>query len=162
MDHDELDIIAKREMHFRPRPTLWKTVRDERHIFGGTWNGRVIKGEVGALKEIYRIGQATGRKGRAGLRRAVKSSYRKTQEAICSQEKLQKLFHPLFVKRIRDWDTIVAKYLKVRRDPTAIALWKKETIEFLGQRGYSENLIQNHLKAVEKYDGFLRAYSFLY
>ena len=162
MDHDELELVGKRDMPFRPRSTLWSSTRDERHIWGGTWNGRVIKGEVEALEEIYRVGQATGLKARAGLRRALKAAYRKTLEAIKTREEVQRLFCPSFVERINDWDAIVAKYLTVRRDPAAVALWKEETAESLGKRGYAEDLIQNHLKAVEIYEQFLRAYSFLY
>lgn len=162
MDHDELDIIGKRDVEFRPRSMLWSTIRDERHIFGGTWNGRVIKGEVETLKEIYRVEPATARKGLTNLRGAMKSAHRKTLEAVATREELRRLFRPSLLEQFSCWDAVVARYLKVRREPDALASWKEEAGEFLSGRGLSQELVENYLEALEKHERFLRAYAFLY
>ena len=121
-----------------------------------------VVGAVDCLEIIYRTGQATFQQGRDSLHEAMTEAYRKTHRELMNNAKLKQYFHPLFVERIRDWDTIVRSYLQIKDDPSRLATWKDEMTEKFMQSGYRKNLILEHLIAAERYAMFLERYSFLY
>ena len=84
-------------------------------------------------------------------------AFRKTTHALKHNTELRDHFHPGFLNRMFDWDTIVANYLTVRGDREKVAAWKKETTALLSDRDkdYGERLIKNYLEAVETYDDLL-------
>ena len=162
MDHDDMDIAGKNSKDFYPRAVLPAIADDELHIFGGTYCGETIKGEVEFLQEIYRIGEEVGEEGARAIRQATKSSYKQTQRELVDNPVLRSYFHESFVERITDWDAIVASYLKARVDRSAIDSWKAETGAFLSSRGCADWLINDYVCAVDSFDAFLARYSFLY
>jgi hypothetical protein len=162
MDHDDLNIIGKNPTEFYPRAVFPAVSDDEKYIFGGKYGSMPIKGEVEFLQEIYRIEKDVGEQGADAIHQAMKYSYKKTQNELVNNPKLQAYFHESFIERISDWDTIVARYLEIRLDRSAIDSWKLETREFLGSRGYADHMIDDYLNAVDYFDDFLTKYSFLY
>jgi hypothetical protein len=79
-----------------------------------------------------------------------------------SNAKLKEYFHPLFIERISDWDTIVGSYLQIKDDATRLAAWKDEMLRRFGQGRNNKNVVLEHLIAAERYSLFLERYSFLY
>jgi hypothetical protein len=162
MDHDDMDIAGKNSVHFYPRAAFAAIADDEIHIFGGVCCGEAIKGEVAFLQEIYRVEKEVSETAQVVIRQAIEDAYKKTRHNLLHNPNLQAYFHEVFIERISDWDTIAARYLKIRHDASAIDSWKLETKEFLSRRGYTDRMIDDHLCAVDSFDDFLTKYSFLY
>jgi hypothetical protein len=162
MDHDNLNLADSSVKNFQSLGAHASTSLDELYIWG-IYNGvRHATGAVDCLEIIYRTGRATFQQGRNALRKAMTEAYRKTHRALASNTKLKQFFHPLFVERIRDWDTIVRSYLQIKDDPLRLAVWKDEMPGKFKQSGYNKNVILEHLIAAERYSLFLERYSFLY
>jgi hypothetical protein len=133
-------------------------VIDEKYIFGSS----NIRGSVESLGAIYRVSQTVASAGHSALHAALKTAYRRTQDELCSNSLLQGCFASSFVKRIRDWDQIVVRYLSVRNDSSRVDLWKEETTLYLQEEKYDDGLIRQHLLCIERYSNFLQKYSFLF
>ena len=114
------------------------------------------------LEEIYRVDRKVVEKGKAAFFEALEQAYRKTQDELVNNPKVRSFFRSTFVARTRDWDTLVEQYLSLAEDPAAQASWKEEVQTFLGRKGYEQDLIEEHLEALEKYTDFLKRYAFLY
>lgn len=179
MDHDKVALRLKDEPDFRADESFWGACADERFIFGrrnihgglSTHQGSYFDdsaphkedtGSVEFLKEMYQINREEEKQGRAALFEGMEHAYRKTQDKLASDPELQAFFHPTFVERHRDWDTIVRTYLDAADNPKAIDSWKKKTRSFLRRKDYKKDLIDEHIQAVEHYADFLKQYAFLY
>lgn len=162
MDHDNLNLAGTSVKNFQSLGAHSSTALDELYIWGIYDGVRHVVGAVDCLEVIYRTGQATFQRGRDSFRKAMAEAYAKAHRELASNAKLGQFFHPLFVERIRDWDTIVSGYLKIKDDPSRLAAWKDETTEKFMQSGYDRNVIVEHLIAAERYVLFLERYSFLY
>ncbi len=162
MDHDNLNLAGSSVKNFQSLGAHSSTALDELYIWGIYDGVRHVTGAVDCLEIIYRPRQATVQQGRDSFRKALAEAYRKTHRELSSNAKLGQLFHPLFVERIRDWDTVVRSYLQIKDDPSRLAAWKDEMTGKFTQRGYKKNLILEHLIAAERYSLFLERYSFLY
>jgi hypothetical protein len=162
MDHDDMDIAGKNASQFYPRAVFAAIADDELYIFGGTYCGTRIKGEVEFLQEIYRVDERVSEEGGDALRQALKSAYQKTHKELLSNPELRSYFNEAFLERIIDWDAIVVKYLQAKVDPAALDAWKAETKTFLSSRGCVGWLINDYLLTIDSFDDFLAKYSFLY
>lgn len=163
MDHDCLSVFDESERDFRPQNAYGGICTDARFI------GENILAEKFAnqtathfLKKIYRVDKSVADRGRALLYSSVRNSYRATHDAMAADPVLGKLFHKVFVERIRDWDSVVKSYLKKRDGESGLDSWRKSTRNRLKKKGYPGWLIDGHLKAVESYADFLADQSFLY
>ncbi len=164
MDHDNLRIVTRKQSKFKVSNRLRGMTWDERFIFGGSCEGSADgdEGETKHLQQIYRVATAIKKKGKAALLEAMAIAFRKTTHALKHNTELRDHFHPGFLNRVLDWETIVASYLAVRGDRKKVAAWKKEATALLNDKDYGERLIKNYLEAIETYDDLLARYAFLY
>ena len=162
MDHDNLNLADSSIKNLQPLGAHSSTALDELFIWGIYDGVRHNVGAVDCLEMIYRTGQAASQQGRDSLYKAMAEAYRKTHRELASNKKLGQFFHPLFVERIRDWDTIVKSFLEIKNDPSRIEAWKDEMTRNFRQSGYDKNVVVEHLIAAERYSLFLERYAFLY
>lgn len=162
MDHDNLNLADSSVKNFQSLGAHSSTALDELYIWGIYDGVRHVVGAVDCLEIIYRTGQAVFQQGRDSFRKAMTEAYRKTHRELMNNAKLRRFFHPLFVERIRDWDTIVRSYLQIKDNPLRLDAWKDEMMEKFKQSGYNKNVVLEHLIAAERYSLFLERYSFLY
>ncbi len=158
MDHDDMIVIGRDRRQFWPGRGLLGMSWDERHILGGNLDGAQAKGIAGALREIYRVSDEAAATGRRRLRESAKAAYRKTQTALQELPDLRRHFPESFVAGIRDLDTIVSWFF----DSSDIPEWRADTRKYLDRRGYSRELVDNYLWAVENRQDFLRRMAFLF
>ena len=158
LDHDALYLTEITTNHYHPLSLLPAITTDEKYIFGAPH----VIGETELLRGIYRVDQAVEAEGHSMLKNALRDSYKKTHSEICNAPRLQGRFSRGFVEGIRDWDQIVAGYLRVKDDPSKIGSWGDEASRLLQEKGYDEALVREYVRAVEKYSSFLQRYSFLY
>jgi hypothetical protein len=162
MDHDNLNLADASVKNFQSLGSHASTALDELFIWG-VYNGvRHVTGAVDCLKTIYRTGQAVFQRGVDSLHEAMAEAYHRTHRELAGNEKLGQYFHPLFIERIHDWDTIVRSYLQTSEDPSRLAAWKDEMTEKFSNYGDDKNEIIEHLIAAERFSLFLERYSFLY
>lgn len=162
MDHDNLNLADSSVKDFQSLGAHASTSLDELYIWGIYDGVRHAVSAVDCLETIYRPGQATIQQGRDSLHTAMAEAYQKAHSELASNAKLKQYFHPSFVERIRDWDTIVSSYLQIKDDPARLATWKDEMTEKFMQRGYDKNVVVEHLITTERYSLFLERYSFLF
>jgi hypothetical protein len=158
MDHDAMYLTGMRSTHFHPLSSIPNIAIDEHYIMGGPHT----RGSVEILRAIYKVDQTVASEGHSALKGEMRAAYRNTLDEICNNPRLQDCFTSGFVKRIRDWDQIVIRYLSVKDDPAKVELWRDETTRLLQAKSYDEALVREHLRGVEKYSHFLQKYSFLY
>jgi hypothetical protein len=162
MDHDNLNLADASVINFQSLGAHSSNALDELFIWG-VYNGvRHAVGAVDCLKTIYRTGQAVYQQGVDALHTAMAEAYQKTHRELKSNERFGRYFHPLFIERIRDWDTIVRSYLQIKDDPSRLDAWKDEMTEIFVKSEDYKNVIIEHLIAAERYSPFLERYSFLY
>jgi hypothetical protein len=70
-------------------------------------------------------------------------------------------FHKRFIERLPDWDAVARIYL-AREGSSNGEGWKTRVQRFLRKRGYLENSIADHCRALEEYGRFVDDYAFLY
>ncbi len=162
MDHDNLFLIGSDRADFHPRVAMRAMSSDERFIRGTMRKTDTAKSEWHCLERIYRVGERLIGQGQNCFCGAMETAYRKAQDELANNRTLQEMFPASISKRSRDWDTIVACYIKARTNPSAIAAWKQEAATFLGNEGYKKASIEEHLHTVEEYAELLARYSFLY
>ena len=92
------------------------------------------------------------------MRESAKAAYRKTQTGLHELPELRRHFPESFVARIRDLDTIVSWFF----DSSNIPEWRADTRKYLDRRGYSRELVDNYLWAVQNRQDFLRRMVFLF
>ena len=161
MDHDNLNVVSQSFRDYQALGALSGMDIDDVFIWGTWSDGSYINGAVDYLHQIYRVSDELANQGK-DLFTGDGVAYKKTQRKIAGNRELQSFFDKTFVGRLRDWDEIAADYLKICRDPEAIAVWKESTRDRLVKKGYAEKVVLEHLSAVEAHTDFLERYAFLY
>jgi hypothetical protein len=165
MDHDNLHVSGQTADDFHPVETTWGMLTDERFILGSWSAPTSVRGEAEYLDAIYRAGRPLVRQGRAALLAALDDACRRTRREL-GRPALRELFRAEFVHRVRDWDALVARFL--RRAPagseeaaTAAGLrrWVKG---FLAPRGHEAYFVGECAEALAVHADFFRRYAFLY
>ena len=162
MDHDSLSFGTLDTTVFRPRVPLEGAMMDADHILGGVFtNVRRERGEIGCLREAYRISGRVHRRGIAALRVAMKSAYDRTHDAIRRKPDLARLFPRAIVPRLRDWDEAVKGYLDAKTD-AARERWSTSIQAKLLLSGYDDAAIAEHVTVIQNNAWFLRRLAFLF
>ena len=120
-----------------------------------------IPGDVGALKEIYRVSSAVGDAGVRSLEEAMLAAYKRTQSQITTNQDLRRLLPPRFLEGYLDLDDLVPGFLET--DPSQEQSWTAEGAAFLRRtRHYDDELIAEYMKAICRFRQFFERISFLY
>jgi hypothetical protein len=162
MDHDSLSFSSLGVNTYRPHNSVRNAAKDGKHILGGRYGKVRVRGELSFLREIYRAGPGLERRGVAAFRAAMKSAYDRTHDAIRTNPELTRLFRAPFVERIRDWDDLVTSYLRTPRSRAARNSWKSQSRSLLVQRGYRDDVADEHVATVTRQARFLRRIAFLF
>jgi hypothetical protein len=120
-----------------------------------------LEHEMGALRRIYRVEEALRETGRKRFRSAIKAAYAKTQNAMESDPRVKSRFDDGFITRMRDWDAVARIYL-ARQGARNTPDWKLAVERFLRTRGYGDDSITEHCRALEEHGRFVETNSFLY
>lgn len=162
MDHDSLTFGTLDTTVYRPQIPLRHAMMDADHILGGVFTEvRSERGQLGCLREIYRVGQPVYRRAVAAMQGTAKSAYDRTHRAIRRKPELAKLFPRAIVPRLRDWDEAVKAYLAAKT-PAARERWSTAVQAKLLIRGYDAPAIAEHVTTIENESAFLRRLSFLF
>ena len=162
MDHDSMTFGTLRTTTFRPRVSQRAAILDTDHVFGGVLADiQCERGEVGCLREIYRVTETLHQRAMTMLRATAKSAYDSTHDAIEKKPALTALFPQAIVPRLKDWDELVRMYLfaKTRKE---LEEWPKNARALLRSRGYDYGAIEEHLELIPSDAWYLRFISFLY
>lgn len=162
MDHDCLEVAGRSERIFEPLRAYSGIATDARYIGGGLIKTREQQTAFHFLKKIYRARKALAEEGKALFRDATRAAYSATHAAAASDPELRRLFNKVFVERLRDWDAVVASYLKMKSNGSDVAAWKESASKSLAAKGYGRGSIKAHLQAVEANSAFLERQAFLY
>ena len=119
-----------------------------------------MPGEIGALRQIYRMAPGDAETGVRTLEDALVAAYRRTHEALDTNRDLRALFYPQFLERHRDMDTLCASFLA--GGPDGEEAWKTESEADLRRRGYDNELIAESVEAIRRQRIFLDRMRFLY
>jgi hypothetical protein len=159
-DHDNLVLPDGNQDVYWPVTALPPTTLDDHYINGRDgWDSLEI--EWNCLRRIYRVNDALLETGRRQLRSAIKHAYIKTQREMQSDPRVTSWFDKQFIEHLRDWDAVARIYL-ARNGSSNANDWKTRVQYFLQKRGYSDNLIADHCRALEVHGSFVEHYSFLY
>lgn len=159
MDHDDLTVAGSRYKHLWPWRELSGMTFDAIHILGGKMGEERIPGEMGALRQIFRVNESVAEMGHAALRRAAREAYDKTQRALETNESLRAMFNENFLQAYKDFDELEASF---PREPEGIDRWKAEAAETLRRKGHSEELVAETIRAVGHFREFFERARFLY
>jgi hypothetical protein len=159
-DNDNLVLPGEGQTEFWPMTAMPHTILDDVYI-NGIYGKENPEFELDALRRIYRVDEEVEKLGRKRLRWAMKDAYAKTQIAIVSDPEVKASFHERFVERLRDWDAVARIYLG-RNGSADVNDWKPRVERFLKERGYADNSIAYHCRALETHKSFVETYSFLY
>lgn len=163
MDHDSLSFASIGTPVYRPRDSVTNAAKDAKHILGGVYGRNFrVRGELWFLRRIYRAGSQLQQRGTAAFRAAMKEAYDRTQEAMRTNPELRKHFHERFMNNLRDWDELVAAYLKTPNTRSARTAWRASSRAHLTSRGYGRELADEHVKTVSLQAKFLRRIAFLF
>lgn len=163
MDHDCLEVSGRVAKTFEPLRAYDGTATDARYIGGGFIRTREQQTAVYFLKKIYRPRRALAEEGGALLRESIRAAYHATQAAALNDSgDLRSLFNKVFVARLRDWDAVVASYLKMKSNGSDVEAWREAARRSLEGKGYGRGSVEEHLRAVEANSDFLERKSFLY
>src|SRR4029077_6060979 len=156
MDHDNLHVSGRTADDFHPVETTWGMLTDERFILGSWSAPTSVRGEAEYLDAIYRAGRPLVRQGRAALLAALDDACRRTRREL-GRPALRELFRAEFVHRVRDWDALVARFL--RRAPTegaAAASLRRWVKGFLAPRGHEAYFVDECAEALAVHADFFR------
>ena len=156
LDHDGLHLGGVD--HLWPQDMVQGMRTDQNFLLGRPRAGS--PGSADLLRQIYRAGEETAQRGRAGLLRAVRHAYRKTQRAVRDDPRLRSFWSPAFLSELGDWDAVVRRY--VRRDPQAAGDWRRSVERSLTRKGYSARRILHHLQACTEGDELFEMLAPLY
>lgn len=163
MDHDNLRIPDEEEESFWPHPAFRASVVDESFLCANPGRPKQIEGSsLWCLEEIYRVDAPTRARSKDYLHRAMEKGYKQTRHGMDHNPSVQRLFSKSYIRHMHDWDAIVSAYLKICGHPAEVLDWKNRTKAYLLSRNYSEEVIANYLKGIEKHDDVVKRYSFLY
>lgn len=163
MDHDVLRMGPQKDKIFHAHTALSGMKTDDYYIRGKAAGMKYGKGQIECLREVYRVAAAVAEQGMSLLYSRMKEAYRKTQDGMASDARLQSFFNRGFVDRLPDWDVIVTGYLRAKRSGAgSLEKWKTDTEKFFCRKGYDVDVIREHIEALEKYPRLMRQYAFLY
>jgi hypothetical protein len=157
MDHDSLVIPGFKENDFWPVNALEGMTLDEVYIWGRPGG---IAGTAGHLRNLYRIDDELHREARRVAERVTSEAYQKTQRELVRDPKLQRLFEPVFIERLLDWNRLVRSFLRAK--PNTAAKWKERTTNLLNTKGYKEGEVNAYLEALTANRPFLERQSTLF
>ena len=163
MDHDNLHLPDADDEVFWAQGALRTAVLDECFIRGNPGRPNQIPGSaLFFLEQIYHVAETERGRSHDRLDEAMAIAYRRTRQALERDPKARRLFSKSYLRHLRDWNVIVADYLRGGDDSTTLATWKTRTRAYLTARTYISEVVENYCKAVEKHGDFVRRYSFLY
>jgi hypothetical protein len=162
MDHDNLNLADSTVENFQSLGAHAGAALDELYIWGIYDGVRHTVGAVDCLEIIYRAGKGIFQQGKDLFCKAMAEAYEKTHCELAKTPQLRQLFHPSFVERIGDWDTIAGSYLQNKGNPRGLEAWKEDTMKTFIQKGYDQNVVLEYLITAERYGKFLERYAFLY
>jgi len=145
MDHDSLQMIGRKYRHFHPHPDINGMLQDQAHILGGPLGQFIVKGELQAMKSIYRPDAAAASRGFAAFRAAVKESYTRSQRAIREDPAVRRLFHREFVETLHEWDEAMGDFIDIRHDAEEIRKWHERTRARLVRHGIPSRIARQYL-----------------
>jgi hypothetical protein len=160
MDHDDLTVAGSRYQYLWPWREVSGMQRDQVHILGGPMGDETIPGEVGALRNIYRVSSEIADRGMTLLEQALRGAYRLTQAQIGRNDELRSVFYPGFLDGYRDFDELVPSFLGSHR--FRIDLWRTEAEAYLKSKRYSEELVAEYIKSIVHFAEFFERMRFLY
>lgn len=159
-DHDNLVVPESDQTQFCPLTALPPTEQDHRFIMGSDGSENLAF-EFSSLRRIYRPDRALREKARRRFQSALKRAYVKTQKAMRSDRKVRRQFDERFIERLGDWDALARKYL-ARNGSSTCQGWKRRVRKYLENKGYGEDSIEQHCRALEVHGSFVEQYAFLY
>lgn len=162
LDHDNLQTNECTPRDFQAVGIFKSLSADDVFIWGGPDDDSNANNEMRSLKTIYRTNAEVIAEGKQRFRDAALEAYRKTHTALEREPILRPLFHESFLGRVRDWDAVIAHYLRVRGETSGVDAWRAETRATLGDKGYEAELVGAILLSVETYGDFLARYEYLF
>jgi hypothetical protein len=162
MDHDNLQTNEATPRDFQAVGILKSLSADDVFIWGGPDDDSRGNNEMRSLKMIYRPGAELIALTDGVFRDASLGAYRRTHAALEREPALRPLFDEAFLGRVRDWDGVIASYLRARGEAGGVGAWKKETRAALAGKGYEAGLVRALLLTVETYGDFLAKYAYLF
>jgi len=157
MDHDSMVIPGFQENDFWPVNALEGMILDEVYIWGRP--GGII-GTVGHLRNLYRVDDELHPEARRLAEIATRDAYQETQRELLRNPKLQKLFEPVFIERLADWNRLVRSLLRAKPDTTA--QWKERTRKVLAAKDYHDGEVTAYVEGMAANRSFLERQSFLF
>lgn len=167
MDHDAMAFPGDDEPVFYADSSIPTMAIDERYIWGYK-EEQFNTSEIYYLQRIYNVGAKAGdgnaldAEARSLFETSLHAAYRKTRQALLSNQRLRSLFHDTFLERLLDWDTVVGGYLRLNNHKSVNAKWKKDTNALLAAKGYRKGACNALIATIEKNRPFLERYSFLF
>jgi hypothetical protein len=163
MDHDNLHLPDLDDEVFWPQGALRTAVLDECFIRGNPGRPNQIPGSaLFFLEQIYHVAETERGRSHDRLEEAMAIAYRRTRQALERNPKARRLFSKPYLRHLRDWNAVVADYLRAGDGVTQLAAWKTRTQVYLTARRYISEVVENYCKALEKHGDFVRRYSFLF
>lgn len=163
MDHDSLSFASVGTNYYRPAHSIANAAKDAKHVLGGRYGKSFrVRGELWFMKEIYRVSPAVERRGITAFRKAMKSAYDRTHEAIRTNPDVSRMFRTPFIEKLSDWDELVSSYLKTPKNRSARNAWREASHAMLTSRGYQKEIAEEHVTTVTSQVRFLRRVSFLF
>lgn len=160
MDHDDLTVAGSRYKHLWPWRELSGMTFDAIHIFGGKMGDDRIPGEMGVLRQIFRVGPELAAEGDEVLKQAARRAHRQAQREIETNQSLRGLFQENFLRGYRDFDDLEASY--PGSSPAQSAAWEEESAKLLRRKGHSQELAEETIRAVSHFREFFAYAGFLY
>jgi hypothetical protein len=163
MDHDNLHLPDEDDEVFWAQGALRTAELDECFIRGNPGRPRQVdRSSLFFLALIYHVPGPERGRGFDYLNDAIKIAYTRTGRALEHDPKVRRLFSKSYLRRLRDWNIVVADYLGACDDAAQLAKWKARTQTWLLQRKYDEEIVRNYLTALEKHGDVAKRYAFLY
>jgi len=159
MDHDALVIPGPQNTNFYAHGALPSMTVDERYIWGKSNAKRFATSELGYLQSIYQPGTEVCVQGEALALRALKHAYRKTQNEMLTNPRMENLFNRVFIERLLDWDTLVRGYLQGN---SSNATWKKRMREMMAAKRYKRRAFDAYMEIIKNNRDFIARYAFLF
>ena len=162
MDHDGMNLAGRKQRHFNAPKDVNAFVLDMVHILGGPIGRKFFPGEVGALKAIYRVSPAIASKGLTEFRAALRESYARTLDSMCTDPRIRDLFRASFIDNIREWDRAVIDFVRNARDAKSKSSWQRRTRARLRRRGLPAEIVDQYVKTVLAYKDVLPWFAGMY
>ena len=162
MDHDNLQTNECTPRDFQAVGILKSLSADDVFIWGGPDDDSHGNNEMRSLKLIYRPGVETVEEGKRLFHEEARAAYRATHAALEREAELRPLFDEGFLGRIRDWDEVIAGYLRARAADGGLDVWREESRGALTRKGYEAGLVESLLLSVESYSDLLAKYGYLF